>query len=68
MSDFTVMTSELQDRLFRLNEFYREVARLTVKHDVIIKKGTSHGVASVSPKTLGEALSKVDPKWFENSY
>lgn len=49
----------------KLYAFFREVARLTVEHDVVVDMDNEdHAV--VFPSKLGEALEKVDPDWFNN--
>jgi hypothetical protein len=53
------MTAEQGERLQKLENFFRAVIELTVNHDVI-----GDDIASVSPKNLGDALSKVDPNWY----
>jgi hypothetical protein len=45
------------DELNKLRAFFREVAELTIEHDV---EGDS---AVVYPSKLGKALEKVDPNW-----
>lgn len=44
-----------------LEEFFRKVAHLTVRHDSI----GEHAV--VYPSKLGKALAKVDPDWFHTT-
>jgi hypothetical protein len=51
-----------KEELTRLRAFFKEVADLTVNHDVV---GGMLEIASVSPKKLGEALEKVDKNWYE---
>ena len=45
--------------LAKLREFYRDVARMTLHHDVL---GES---AVVYPSNLGVALAKIDPEWWK---
>ena len=47
-------------RLKLLEQFYLDVINLTVDHEVI---GES---AVVFPSDLGNALEKVDPRWYDN--
>ena len=47
-------------RLELLETFFREIVRLTVNHEELI------GSAVVYPSALGDALAKVDPKWYNN--
>lgn len=64
--NFTVMTPEQEERLRKLEEFYREVVRLTNHHDAIVcENGITYG--SVSPADLGKALEKVDTNWYSDS-
>jgi hypothetical protein len=49
------------DRLEKLERFFKEVADLTVHHEVIA------GEAVVYPSSLGEALSRVDSDWRHNA-
>jgi hypothetical protein len=49
------------DRLEKLERFFREVVDLTVRHKLIA------GTAIVYPSDLGEALSRVDPDWYHNT-
>lgn len=49
------------DRQEKLERFFKEVADLTVNHEVIA------GEAIVYPSALGEALSRVDPDWCQNT-
>ena len=46
------------DRLEKLERFFKEVAYLTVHHEVIADN------AVVFPSALGEALSRVDSDWY----
>lgn len=51
-----------QTKLGRLEMFYDEVKKLTLNHDVVISvDGDEH--ACVSPRKLGDALSKVNAEW-----
>jgi hypothetical protein len=47
------------DRLVKLERFYREVARLTLNHDVL----ADHAV--VFPSKLGPVLEEVDKEWWK---
>jgi hypothetical protein len=49
------------DRMEKLERFFKEVADLTADHEVIA------GEAVVYPSALGEALSRVDPDWYHYS-
>jgi hypothetical protein len=49
------------DRLAKLERFFKEVADLTVEHEVIAD------TAVVYPSALGESLSRVDPEWYQNT-
>lgn len=54
--------------LKKLRQFFKTVARLTVNHDcvtVVKRNGQQDDLASVSPKKLGDALSKVNPDWYK---
>lgn len=46
------------DRLALLENFFNEVADLTIRHE------EWKGSAVVFPNDLGMALSKVDPEWY----
>ena len=46
------------DRLEKLERFFKEVADLKVHHEVIADN------AVVFPSALGEALSRVDSDWY----
>jgi len=50
------------DRQEKLEQFFTEVANLTVDHEVIA------GEAVVYPSALGKALSRVDPDWHHKSF
>ena len=43
----------------KLKQFFIEIAKLTMDHDVI------DDYACVTADKLGEALEKVNPKWYE---
>lgn len=47
------------DELEKLRVFYREVALLTQKHDVI------NDVAVVTANKLDKVLEKVNPDWYK---
>lgn len=64
MSNFTVITDNDATELHKLREFYNEVRKLAIEHDVIENDTT--GIAVVYPSSLGTALSKVNPHWFHN--
>ena len=73
--DFVVISTE-EEKLFRkLKQFYSEVVDLTINHDVMGEEIVDEfdglqlitgGSAVVYPSKLGEALSKVDPEWWDN--
>ncbi len=46
------------DRLEKLDRFFKEVAYRTFHHDVVA------GTAVVYPSALGKALSRVDSDWY----
>ncbi len=48
-------------RLKKLERFFKEVAGLTVKHEVVA------GAAVVYPSALGKALKRVDSDWYRNT-
>ena len=50
------------DRQEKLEQFFTEVANLTVDHEVIA------GEAVVYPSALAKALSRVDPDWHHKSF
>lgn len=50
-------------KLGRLEMFYNEIKKLTLNHDVVISVDGNE-YASVSPRKLGEALSKVNEEWY----
>lgn len=53
----------LRARMERLEIFYQEVKDMCLHHDVV--KCTDGNVyASVSPRKLGDALTKVDAEWY----
>lgn len=52
-------------RLYKLEQFYQEVARLTMNHDVI-RAVDGNEYASVSPSNLGALLEEIDPNWYGN--
>ena len=59
------------DRLEKLETFFKEVAILTNSHDGI-HFSTDDGeydidLAMVSPAKLGQALEKVDPEWWKHA-
>lgn len=49
------------DSLEKLEHFFKEVADLTFNHRVLAD------TAVVYPSALGEALSRVDPHWVQNT-
>ncbi len=55
----------------QLEAFYKEVASMTVNHDVLRVGGTDFDPdehpAVVYPSKLGKALEKVDPEWYRNT-
>lgn len=55
----------MSDRLTLLEEFFKEVSKLTLNHGSIYSRIDENvdGIATVTPKDLGEALEKVDPEW-----
>jgi len=54
-----------RNKLYRLEKFYQEVARLTLNHDVI-RAVDGNEYASVAPSNLGPLLEEIDPKWYAN--
>jgi hypothetical protein len=46
----------------KLEAFFREIADLTLNHDV---EGVDGDTAVVYPSKLGKALEKVDPEWWK---
>ena len=64
MSNFTVINDDEAVELRKLREFYNEVRKLAIEHDVIENDTT--GIAVVYPSVLGTALSKVNPHWYHN--
>lgn len=48
------------DRFMKLENFFQEVVKLTIEHEVI------GDAAVVYPSALGVALSRVDPEWYRN--
>lgn len=55
----------LRARMERLEMLYLEVKELCIHHDVV--KCTDGNVyASVSPRKLGDALSKVNEEWYRD--
>ena len=52
-----------QVKLGRLEILYNEVKQLTLNHDVVISVDGNE-YASVSPRKLGDALSKVNTEWY----
>ena len=73
--DFVVISTE-EEKLFRkLKQFYSDVVDLTINHDVMGEEIVEEfdglqlitgGSAVVYPSKLSEALSKVDPEWWDN--
>lgn len=59
MSNFTVITDEEAVLFEKLKTFYKEVAKLTLNHNVL------NDSAVVYPSDLGPALEKIDSYWFE---
>lgn len=57
--DLTDQINRLEVELALLREFYGEVRRLTAQHDSI------DDAAVVYANKLGEALSRVNSKWWE---
>jgi len=51
----------MPDRLALLEQFFKEVVSLTLRHDVI----DDHAV--VYPNKLEVSLEKVDPEWWKNA-
>ena len=69
MSNFTVISDDEAVELRKLREFYKEIAKLTVNHDVLYPSGdgpVDDGVAVVYPSKLGSVLSKIDNEWYIN--
>lgn len=54
-----------RNKLYRLEKFFQEVARLTANHDVI-RSIDGHEYASVAPSQLGALLEEIDPNWWAN--
>lgn len=52
----------LYTKLARYEDFFEEVVKLTVKHDVIACTNGNR-YASVSPKKLGAELAKIKEDW-----
>lgn len=51
----------MNERLAKLEQFFKEVSILTMFHDVC---GDN---AVVFPSKLGPALEKVDPEWYKKA-
>lgn len=51
----------VSQRCAKLEAFFREVAQLTIEHDVLSTDGDDHAV--VYPRKLGKALEKVCADW-----
>jgi len=71
MTDWLYEASHLQGQLESarselsvLQEFFREVSRLTLRHDVIASVDGNE-YASVSPAKLGKLLEEIDPCWID---
>lgn len=54
-----VVCAKKDEELAKLREFYRNVAQMTLHHDVL---GDS---AVVYPSNLGVALALIDPEWWK---
>ena len=50
---------ELNEKLIKLEQFYRAVADLTLRHDVL------NGYAVVYPSNLGPLLESVNSEWWK---
>lgn len=59
--NFTVISNEDAVLFEQLKTFYKEVAKLTINHNVL------NDNAVVYPSDLGPALEKIDPYWFEKA-
>lgn len=74
MSDFTIISNAEYAEFIKLREFYKQVALLTLNHDVlylekqeeVVDGGVilSGGAAVVYPSKLGPLLEKIDPEWY----
>jgi hypothetical protein len=54
-----MIPAEKLERLKKLEKFYKTIIELTEHHEVV------NGCSVVFPYKLGEALSKVNPGWYE---
>ena len=52
-----------RQKLHRLETFYKEVAKLTLRHDVI-ESTNGNEYASVAPSNLGPLLETIDSEWW----
>lgn len=59
--NFTVISNEDAVLFEQLKTFYKEVAKLTINHNVL------NDNAVVYPSDLGPVLEKIDPYWFEKA-
>ncbi len=59
----------MSDRLELLEQFFKEVANLTLNHRVVYSRVDENvdGQATVYPSDLGAALEKVDPEWWKHA-
>lgn len=73
--NFNVISIEEAELFQKLKQFYSDVVDLTINHDVMGEEIVEEfdglqlitgGSAVVYPSKLGEALSKVDPEWWDN--
>ena len=52
------MTKHTEEHIEKLEQFFKEIASMTISHDVI----DDH--ACVTADRLGAALEKVNPEWY----
>jgi hypothetical protein len=50
-----------QEELIKLRAFFKEIASLTINHDITGEEAT------VSPSKLGFALEKVNANWYQEA-
>jgi hypothetical protein len=58
--NFTVISNEDAVLFQKLKDFYKEVCKLTLHHDIL------NDSAVVYPSKLGPMLEKVDQQWYKN--
>lgn len=68
--NFTVISNEEAAQFRRLQKFYQEVCDLVKNNDIMVvgDDPIDNKPAEVYSRLLGQALERVDPKWWSQSH